>query len=167
LSALRGFSERNKNKHRIKNKRLQVQNKFNINLKPKIIAKHLLANRLFTLKVMPIDYSKYPPDWSEIRQRILERAENKCECCGLKNKSKVVSYLKNGVRVWEDISWQEWKNLNTPKQVTVVLTIAHLDHDETNHNVNDDRLKAMCQLCHLRYDSEEKKRRRNLMQTTS
>ena len=116
---------------------------------------------------MPIDYSKYPPDWSEIRQRILERAENKCECCGLKNKSKVVSYLKNGVRVWEDISWQEWKNLNTPKQVTVVLTIAHLDHDETNHNVNDDRLKAMCQLCHLRYDSEEKKRRRNLMQTTS
>ena len=38
---------------------------------------------------------------------------------------------------------------------------------ETNHDVKDDRLKAMCQLCHLRYDSEEKKRRRNLTQTTS
>ena len=113
---------------------------------------------------MPIDYSKYPPDWSEIRKRILERAENKCECCGLENKSKVVSYLKNGVRVWEDISWQEWKNLNTPKQVTVVLTIAHLDHDETNHNVTDDRLKAMCQLCHLRYDAKEKVKRRKSKQ---
>ena len=32
--------------------RLQIQNKININLKPKIIAKHLLANRLFILGVM-------------------------------------------------------------------------------------------------------------------
>ena len=46
-----------------------------------------------------------------------------------------------------------------PKHVTFILTIAHLDHDETNYNVTDDRLKAMCQLCHLRYDAEEKKRR--------
>jgi hypothetical protein len=108
---------------------------------------------------MPVDYSKYPPNWSEIRKRILERANHKCECCGLQNKSKVVSYMKNGKRVWEDISWQEWKKLNMPKQVTVVLTIAHLDHDETNHNVTDDRLKALCQLCHLRYDISEKQKR--------
>jgi hypothetical protein len=39
------------------------------------------------------------------------------------------------------------------------LLIAHLDHDETNHEVTDDRLKAMCQLCHLRYDAKEKYRR--------
>jgi hypothetical protein len=42
----------------------------------------------------------------------------------------------------------------------VILTIAHLDHDEENHNVKDDRLKAMCQRCHLRYDAPEKARRR-------
>lgn len=48
-----------------------------------------------------------------------------------------------------------------PKKVKVVLTIAHLDHDETNKDVKDDRLKAACQLCHLRYDAKEKYRRRN------
>jgi len=47
----------------------------------------------------------------------------------------------------------------SPKPVKVVLTVAHLDHDETNHQVTDDRLKAMCQLCHLRYDAKEKYRR--------
>ena len=30
---------------------------------------------------MPIDYRKYPPNWSAIRQRILERANHKCEWC--------------------------------------------------------------------------------------
>jgi hypothetical protein len=43
---------------------------------------------------MPIDYKKYPKDWKQIRQRILERADNKCECCGLKNKT-IVSSFKN------------------------------------------------------------------------
>ena len=46
-----------------------------------------------------------------------------------------------------------------PKQVKVVLTIAHLDHDETNWDVKDERLKASCQICHLRYDAKEKYRR--------
>ena len=46
-----------------------------------------------------------------------------------------------------------------PKKVKVILTIAHLDHDEENHNVSMDRLKALCQLCHLRYDAKEKYRR--------
>ncbi len=45
------------------------------------------------------------------------------------------------------------------KTFKIILTIAHLDHDEENHDVKDDRLKALCQRCHLRYDVEEKKRR--------
>lgn len=44
-------------------------------------------------------------------------------------------------------------------QTKIVLTIAHLDHDELNHEVNFDRLKALCQLCHLQYDADEKYRR--------
>jgi len=110
---------------------------------------------------MPIDYKKYPKDWKQIRDRILERAENKCECCGLKNYEKVHSFKVNGKTTWQklDIHWSYFEGI---KPVKVVLTIAHLDHDETNHKVADDRLKAMCQLCHLRYDAEEKKRRRKL-----
>lgn len=42
----------------------------------------------------------------------------------------------------------------------VVLTIAHLDHDEENHDVKDERLQALCQKCHLRYDTQEKMKRK-------
>jgi len=88
---------------------------------------------------MPINYKKYPPNWNEIRERILKRANNKCEFCDVENYSVV------------------WRN-DVP--VKVVLTIAHLDHDETNWNVKDERLAALCQRCHLTYDIPEKKKRR-------
>src|SRR5690606_27150128 len=77
---------------------------------------------------MPIDYSEYPPNWKEIRKRILDRANNCCEFCGIPN----YAIKDNGTKV--------------------VLTIAHLDHDKSNHNVSDDRLKALCHGCHLKYD---------------
>lgn len=118
---------------------------------------------------MPIDYSKYPPDWKIIRTRILTRAKNKCEFCGLKNSQKVYSvryYIRhNGKlgfrRIWfRNKQDAERERLDgTVYPVHVILTIAHLDHDETNHNVTDDRLKALCQVCHLRYDALEKIRR--------
>lgn len=46
------------------------------------------------------------------------------------------------------------------KAVKIILTIAHLDHDEENWDVKDDRLAALCQKCHLEYDRPEKQRRR-------
>ena len=111
---------------------------------------------------MPIDYKKYPKNWKEIRERILERAENKCECCGLQNAIKVISYKIKNKTFWVTI--EKWFNNQLKmipyKEVKVVLTIAHLDHDETNHDVKDKRLMALCQLCHLRYDAKEKQKRR-------
>jgi len=78
---------------------------------------------------MPIDYSKYPPNWkTEIRPAILERADNKCEFCGIAN----YTIKPNGTKV--------------------ILTIAHLDHDSSNKDVQLDRLAALCQACHLAYD---------------
>jgi len=97
---------------------------------------------------MPIDYKKYPPDWKETRARILKRADNQCECqgeCGLHHDHRCTEL--NGMPA-------KWANGK------VVLTIAHLDHDEENWGVDDSRLKAMCQRCHLRYDAPEKARRR-------
>lgn len=44
--------------------------------------------------------------------------------------------------------------------IRVVLTIAHLDHDEFNHAVKLDRLASLCQRCHLIYDDKEKRRRK-------
>ncbi len=129
---------------------------------------------------MPIDYTKYPPNWlKEIRPRIMERANNTCECdgCNFKHLEQVWAVKKNGKTVgwfrdFDDAKKQpkttELKkdkktgrlvSVPNPKKVRVILTIAHLDHDERNHNVSDERLKAMCQLCHLRYDAKEKYKR--------
>lgn len=83
---------------------------------------------------MPINYKDYPPNWKEIRARILERAGHKCEWCGAPNYFEHSRKDKRG------------------NPVKVVLTIAHLDHDKENHNVTDDRLAALCQKCHLNYD---------------
>lgn len=110
---------------------------------------------------MPIDYKKYPSNWlSEIRPRILQRANNCCERCGYENSIDVISFKFEGKTTWIPIYYLNDMGNEKHKVVKVVLTIAHLDHNETNHEVSDDRLMAMCQLCHLRYDSEEKKRRK-------
>jgi len=126
---------------------------------------------------MPIDYKRYPPNWKkEIVPRILNRAQNKCECCGLENgeivwapkwRGKVHGWFREyDVAITYKRSFESRSikgktiDIPNPKRVKVVLTIAHLDHDETNHEVSDDRLKAMCQLCHLRYDAKEKYLRR-------
>ncbi len=78
---------------------------------------------------MPVDYSKYPPDWkSRIRPDILQRARNRCEICGVANGAMVGT-------------------------VKIVLTIAHLDHDVTNNDYSN--LQALCQKCHLKLDLEQ------------
>jgi hypothetical protein len=131
---------------------------------------------------MPIDYKKYPKNWlSEIRPRIMKRANNTCEFEGcdfkhgeyvwaVKHKGRTVGWYRD----FEEANKQprtieSRKNKKTgrtelvpnPRRVKVVLAIAHLDHDETNHNVKDERLRAACQLCHLRYDAKEKYKRVN------
>ncbi len=123
---------------------------------------------------MPIDYSKYPPNWkTEIRPRILERANNCCEFCGVENYDEIVrgndgDYYSSDDYIEACASWSDdslnkvfgnWKNVNPVK---IVLTIAHLDHDEENHDVKDERLAALCQKCHLVYDAPEKARRRKV-----
>jgi hypothetical protein len=43
-------------------------------------------------KIMPIDYSRYPSDWLKaIRPRIMARASNCCEECGLEHGATVFS----------------------------------------------------------------------------
>lgn len=108
---------------------------------------------------MPIDYNKYPPNWkTEIRPRILERDQHRCKFCALKNYQE--GYRDKNGAFWPLSAW-EFLNSDTIRRIKIVLTIAHLDHDEDNHDVQDDRLAALCQQCHLRYDAKEKSRRRN------
>lgn len=112
---------------------------------------------------MPIDYKKYPKDWKERRERILKRAKNKCEFCGLKNYIKGYRFPDGSFLTKEQAKRKYMYEVDIfadgGREIKIILTIAHLDHDEENHEVKDERLKALCQRCHLTYDVEEKKRR--------
>lgn len=117
---------------------------------------------------MPINYSKYPPNWKlEIVPAVIKRANNCCETCGLVNYQIVWSikiWVREGSRYklrsfWFRDKRDAEREGGNVQQKKVVLTISHTDHDEENHEVSLDRLKALCQLCHLRYDAKEKLRR--------
>lgn len=120
---------------------------------------------------MPINYQNYPKNWkSEIRPRILERANNKCEFCGVENHSFILRGKRNGIEVYQDYDGKifnaenseyitsdylgEIETPETKKAIKVVLTVAHLDHDTTNND--DNNLKALCQRCHNRYDMKQR-----------
>lgn len=87
---------------------------------------------------MPIDYSKYPWNWVQIRDRILRRAGGKgadprpgacCEWCGASN-------------------WLPHPDTGSK----VVLTVAHIN-DPDPANVDEENLAALCQKCHNAYDA--------------
>ena len=88
----------------------------------------VLLNRA-DMPIKPENKARYPKNWKEIRQKVLERAGNCCEFCGIPN-----HYFRQD------------------KGTRVVLTIAHLDH--TPENCDMDNLRALCQKCHLNYDKE-------------
>ena len=91
------------------------------------------------MPIRPENRSRYPKDWKRIRASILERANNRCEFCGVENYTMRV-------------------NPKTGKAVKIILTIAHLDH--TPENCDPDNLRALCQKCHNAYDAEHRKQTR-------
>lgn len=116
---------------------------------------------------MPMDKSRYPPNWDEISRRIRERAGNKCEQCGVPNHTW--GYRDKNGRFWteEEIAQADGDhpfNGKEPKPIRIVLTVAHLGvskpdgspgdkHDKMD--VRDENLRALCQRCHLLYDMDE------------
>ncbi|GAB3881412.1 hypothetical protein [Spirosoma agri] len=112
------------------------------------------------MPITPDNKARYPRDWKQISQRIrTQRAGNKCEVCGLLNGSRgwrtkdgtfysVEGFAGEAISpLHED---ELCKLVGKRNPITIVLTVAHLDH--TPENCADDNLKAMCQQCHNRYD---------------
>ena len=115
---------------------------------------------------------RYPADWKVIRAGILLRANNACEVCfacngdviarGDKGTPAAGTYMnergyvfdaETGARVGQ-ARGSEYEG----RGVRVVLTIAHLDHDERNNDPSN--LRALCQLHHLRHDARDNASRR-------
>jgi hypothetical protein len=92
------------------------------------------------LGVVPVDWSKYPPDWKAIVARVRERSGDRCECrgeCGTPSCARGCAAVNH-----------------QPHPETgsrVVLTTAHLDHDTTHNDLSN--LRHLCNRCHLKYDS--------------
>lgn len=113
---------------------------------------------------MPCNYKLYPANWkTEIVPRILKRAQNCCEKCGVPNGVIICRGLADGQEVWQDdegyiysypdkrpmgqtyVGW-----IRNARYVRIVLTIAHKEHDLSKNTPDD--LAAWCQMCHNRHD---------------
>ena len=117
---------------------------------------------------MPVDMSKYPPEWPQIRERILVRAGNVCERCGVANGvyraadargDRTYRYAEcvRGVCLGWNYQTEEGEWMDDPseldgKPARIVLTIAHVN-DPDPQNCADDNLQALCQRCHNRLDA--------------
>lgn len=106
---------------------------------------------------MPIkkeNQKRYPKDWKLISMRIrFERAENRCECagdCGTDHSSEPFNVQYGRYPSARCTAFNYFEHPITGSKV--VLTVAHLDHAPENCDLKN--LKAMCQRCHLRYDSK-------------
>lgn len=122
--------------------------------------------------MMPIraeNKARYPADWPAISQRVREEANQHCEWCGAGNGVRIRrGKSSDGTPVYRINSWPDNLNglsavdgrmlANTDcgqvsygRPVTVVLTVAHLDHRP--ENCTRDNLRALCQRCHNVYDA--------------
>lgn len=82
------------------------------------------------MPIKPENKKLYHPDWKLISLKIrIERAKNKCEKCGVENGKPIEG-----------------------KKGKIILTVAHLDQDPTNNNLNN--LLALCQRCHFNHDKK-------------
>lgn len=107
---------------------------------------------------MPMDYTRYPPNWKAISLRIRERDGNCCKWCGVANGAVGARDVDGD---WHDEADIGCMNSDCgislfgeeyPKIIKIVLTVAHLNHDTTDNS--DDNLAALCQLHHLRHDAQ-------------
>jgi len=111
----------------------------------------------------------YGPEWKTVtRPRILARAKNCCELCGVPNYKWVLracGWWIERPELWftKDVITGPWHPPSLPVHVTthgfplmicrevmIVLTVMHLNH--ISGDDRDDNLKAACQWCHLNYD---------------
>lgn len=113
------------------------------------------------MPIRPENKDRYPANWPEIRERILERAGHKCEMCSIKNHSigyrdhKKIFVGLGGSFKEEDIGHEVRPGCKIFK---IVLTVAHLNH--IPEDCDDINLMALCQLCHNNHDAKNRGKER-------
>ena len=98
---------------------------------------------------MPIDYKKYPKNWKWLSKQVVERGQNCCELCFVKNHSII---CRDEIGQW----WGEayYDGYTFKKKTKIVLTVHHINFNlEDSHPLN---LIALCQRCHCKLDLHHK-----------
>lgn len=105
---------------------------------------------------MPIDPNRYPDHWQQLSQAAKERDGWRCRHCGARHGDILPSDdpYAGMPPIWPELAPPR------PEAKTVVITTAHLDRDELNHEVSLDRLISLCAACHLQYDRNDNQQRR-------
>jgi len=85
---------------------------------------------------VPVDWSKYPPNWTEIATAIKDAAGWRCEGCGKQCRFPGEPF-------------------DTHRRT---LTVAHINHVEMD--CADENLVALCPKCHFAYDENRKRMQR-------
>jgi len=114
--------------------------------------------------ILPSNRHRYPVDWPEIRERILQRARNRCEECGVPNHAW--GWRDGEGRFRQVVRWPLIEagftrppfDVATPRGtlhvIQIVLTVSHTDH--VPEHCTEDNLRALCQLCHNRHDRKHR-----------
>ncbi|MBD1876945.1 HNH endonuclease [Nodosilinea sp. FACHB-131] len=95
---------------------------------------------------MPMIKARYPANWDAIARSVKEQANWCCQECGRQCQCPDESLEQLRSRIGKA----------KPRQY--LLTVAHLD--QTPANCTQDNLKALCTVCHLRYDRQFRARQR-------
>jgi hypothetical protein len=114
--------------------------------------------------IKPENQNRYPANWKEIRASILARAGDCCEQCKVPNGKRIArgagpfvgTFQTDDAEVYdadtgEHITRVRMSEYQVKNMVTIVLTIAHLDHQP--ENCDPANLRALCQMHHLRHDA--------------
>jgi hypothetical protein len=106
------------------------------------------------------------PEWRAIRKRIGERSGLKCETCGAPHMEVIARGSYNGRDAYLVLSTGEvfcaetglkmaeirLSDFNARRVLKIVLTVAHLNHDETC--TDEEQMAHLCQRHHLRLDAK-------------
>src|ERR1700759_1185021 len=114
------------------------------------------------MPIKPENKARYPSNWKQIREHILQRAGFRCEHPGCSARHREIGYWREETFVPMPIALREagykagdvvaCSDGGKLKLIMIVLTIAHLDH--MPEKCADDNLRAWCQKHHLRYDAD-------------
>lgn len=117
------------------------------------------------MPIRPENRHRYPLAWPAIRAAILARAGDRCEQCHAPNRTRIArgagpdagTYMLASADVYDaqtgrHLGQCRHSDYTLARVVTVVLTIAHLDH--IPEHCDPSNLRAMCQRCHLAYDAQ-------------